>query len=52
MRVTGGQAQQEESEDGVLCKLLLTNVYSGGGSAHLAAGVGVESAVLFGTCLT
>lgn len=39
-RVTGGQAQQEESEDRVLCKLLLMNVCEGG-STQLAAGVGV-----------
>ena len=26
LRVTGGQGQQEESEDRVLCKLLLMNV--------------------------
>lgn len=38
-RVTGGQAQQE-SEDRVLCKLLLMNVYEGG-SIQLPAGVGV-----------
>lgn len=41
LRVTGGQAQQEESEDRVLCELLLMNVYEGG-SAQLAAGVGLK----------